>query len=108
MFGLVVRFELREGHEEAFDRLVSETLGKIATEEAGTLLYIAHTVQGSPAARLFYELYEDETAFQSHEENEHVRRFLSERAQHLLQEPQVTFVSSQIGLARDGIDLDGS
>jgi hypothetical protein len=32
MFALVVRFELSDGHEEAFDSLVAETLGRIQVE----------------------------------------------------------------------------
>jgi hypothetical protein len=40
VFGLVVRFELLEGHEEAFDGLVAETLPEIRAKEPGTCLYV--------------------------------------------------------------------
>jgi len=32
---------------------------------------------------LFYELYRDQAAFDAHEQQPHVRRFLAEREQHL-------------------------
>jgi len=82
-FGLVVRFKLKPGHEEAFDRLVSETLTGIKDREPGTLVYASHAVREAPDERLFYELYENRAAFDAHEEQPHVRRFLEERDQHL-------------------------
>jgi quinol monooxygenase YgiN len=84
VFGLVVRFELAQGHEEAFDRLVSETIQKMETNEPRTLVYLAHSLPGSARARLFYELYSDESAFDAHERSPHVRRFLAERSNHLM------------------------
>lgn len=82
-FGLVVRFKLKPGHGEAFDRLVSETLGGIRDDEPGTLVYVSHSVADDPSLRIFYELYADRAAFDAHEEQAHVKRFLAEREQHL-------------------------
>jgi len=82
-FGLVVRFKLKPGHEDAFDRLVSETLTGIRDREPGTLVYASHAVREAPDERLFYELYQDRAAFTVHEEQPHVRRFLDERGQHV-------------------------
>jgi quinol monooxygenase YgiN len=107
MYGLVVRFELKEGHEEAFDRPASETIEKITAKEPGTLAYIAHRVPSFPNTRIFYELYADEAAFAAHEDGAHTRQFLAERANHLRREPEVTFVSSGVGVVRDGVRLDG-
>ncbi|HEV7823284.1 MAG TPA: antibiotic biosynthesis monooxygenase [Mycobacteriales bacterium] len=81
-FGLVVRFVLRPGHEELFDELVAETLTGIQ-QEPGTLIYASHSVGGEPQVRIFYELYEDRAAFDAHEAEDHVRRFLKERERHV-------------------------
>lgn len=105
MFGLVVRFELLVGHEEAFDGLVAETLPQIRAKEPGTLLYVTHRVMGSPGSRVFYEFYEDEQAFQAHEATEHVGRFLAERSQHLQGDPEVWFLSTADGVLRPGMGL---
>lgn len=83
-FGLAVRFTLKPGHEEAFDRLASATLAGIRDEEPGTLVYACHTVEGRPELRVFYELYRDRAAFDVHEEQPHVRHFLAQRGQHLV------------------------
>lgn len=82
-FGLVVKFTLKPGHEEAFDDLVSTTLPGIQDHEPGTLIYTCHLVRDAPSERVFYEMYEDRAAFDAHEEQPHVRHFLAEREQHL-------------------------
>lgn len=80
MFGLSVRFTLKD--EEAatgFDSLVAEALPHIRQSEPGTLVYAVHTVEGKPLERIFYELYADRAAFDTHEEQPHVKRFLDAR-----------------------------
>ncbi|MBO0701464.1 MAG: antibiotic biosynthesis monooxygenase [Candidatus Dormibacteraeota bacterium] len=83
MFGLVVRFDLKPGAAGAFDQLVAQTVAQIHRREPGTVIYACHTVEGEPLARVFYELYEDRDAFDAHEAQDHVRRFLAERKQYL-------------------------
>lgn len=107
-FGLVVRFELLDGHEEAFDSLTAEIVASIRATEPGTLLYLTHTERDSPDVRVFYELYRDEAAFQAHEESEHVRRFLAERKQHLRHDPQVWWVAPRNGIVRPGTSPGGA
>jgi quinol monooxygenase YgiN len=102
-FGLVVRFSLRPGSEAAFDRLVSETVPLIEDREPGTLMYVVHEVEGDSAARIFYELYRDRGAFEEHESQGHVRRFLAEREQYLSERPRVEFVS--VRLAAGSVEI---
>lgn len=79
MFALVVRFDLRPGTEEAFDQLVTEATASIRSKEPGTLLYLCHSVKAAPHARVFYELYRNDEAFQAHEVAEHVKDFHARR-----------------------------
>lgn len=79
MFALVVRFDVRPGLEADFDALVAATAAMIRADEPGTLLYLCHTAQGEPTARIFYELYRDAEAFQAHEVAEHVKDFHARR-----------------------------
>lgn len=48
------------------------------------LLYVTHSVEEDPGARVFYELYRDRAAFEAHEAQPHVRHFLTER-EHLIE-----------------------
>jgi len=101
MFALVVRFNLRVGHEDAFDALVAETVTAIAANEADTLIYASHSQADEPAVRVFYECYRDHDAFHAHEAAPHTQRFLAERTRHLTGPPDVWTVAPTIG-AVDG------
>jgi len=96
-FGLNVRFTARdEAAVEAFDALVAETLVGIRELEPGTLIYVSHTVEGKPLQRMFYELYADRAAFDRHEQQPHVRRFLAAREQYI-ESVEVDFLESVDG-----------
>jgi len=83
-FGLVVRFTARdEDAVAAFDALVEDALEGIRAHEPGTLVYVSHADADDPLVRVFYELYEDRGAFDRHEQQPHVRHFLTTREQHL-------------------------
>jgi quinol monooxygenase YgiN len=96
VFGLVVRFDLKAGAGPSFDVLTNETVERIRTSEPGTLIYACHAVEGESDARVFYELYRDREAFEAHERQEHVRRFLKEREQYLTA-TRVEFLALQAG-----------
>lgn len=102
MFGLVVRFTCKDqASAEAFDRLVAATVDKIRTDEPGTLVYAVNRVDGEPLQRVFYELYRDRAAFDAHEEQEHTKKFLNEREQHL-SATEVDWLTLQTGKGTDG------
>ncbi|RJO76965.1 antibiotic biosynthesis monooxygenase [Nocardia panacis] len=80
MFALVVRFDLIDAEKAiAFDKLVAETVAAIRESEPGTLVYATHVVEDEPLARVFYEVYADQAAHRTHEQQPHTRRFLDER-----------------------------
>lgn len=94
MFALVVRFEVRPGHLPAFDELVARTRADIAAHEPDTLVYTSHERADQPGERVFYEAYRDRAAFLAHEASEHTQRFLAERTQHLVADPEVWWLSA--------------
>lgn len=102
MFGLSVRFWCKdEVSADGFDKLVAETLPQIIAHEPGTLIYAVHAVEGKPLQRIFYELYRDRAAFDAHEEQPHVRRFLDAR-EPFLESVSVDFLSLQSGKGTEG------
>lgn len=104
-FALVVRFTVRPGSEEAFDRLMADTASGVREREFDTLVYACHTVEGQPRQRIFYELYRNRAAFDRHETTGHVRRFLAERAA-LLEYTEVDFLELRDGKTPPGFQLD--
>ena len=80
MFALAVRFEVHDEQAAAqFDALAHDLVEHIKAKEPGTLLYVTHTIESEPLARLFYEVYADEDAFQAHQDAEYVEAFLTAR-----------------------------
>ena len=99
MLGLVVRFDLPdEQSARRFDQLTAEAVAQITANEPGTLLYITHVVAGEPLSRVFYEVYADEAAFQSHEGAHHVLDFHARKNPLLAAEPRVEFLTPGPGL----------
>jgi quinol monooxygenase YgiN len=77
VFALVVRFDLPDAAAaEAFDALVADVLPGIRSSEPGTLLYLTHTVDGEPLARVFYEAYRDRAGHAEHEARPQTAAFL--------------------------------
>ncbi|MFD7451215.1 putative quinol monooxygenase [Kitasatospora sp. NPDC059827] len=96
-FGLVVRFVAHDATAaQAFDVLAEDALNGIRAKEPGTLVYVNHAVADEPCVRVFYELYADREAFEEHERQPHVRRFLAERGQYL-DSFEVTFLDEISG-----------
>lgn len=93
MFGLVARFMLREDRVSDFDLLTADVIAAVRASEPTTLVYAAHKVEGQPAQRLFYEVYEDRAGFDSHESQEHTRRFLAAREDCFAAPPEVDFLT---------------
>jgi quinol monooxygenase YgiN len=107
-FALVVRFDLESGSADEFDQLVEGTVQQIRQSEPGTLAYLVHSVDDAPASRVFYELYRDQDAFEEHERQPHVRHFLAERGQYLVNEPTVWRLAPGSGVSRASLgDGDG-
>ncbi|MGY0230276.1 putative quinol monooxygenase [Longispora urticae] len=94
MFALVVRFDCRDEAAAAeFDELTAGAVAQITAKEPGTLVYATHRVDGEPLARVFYEMYRDREAFQSHEDAPHVREFHARKNPLLVGEPRVEFLT---------------
>lgn len=80
-YGLVVRFVIKPGRVQQFDDVVAATLVGIRDREPGTLVYTSHSVDGEPNLRVFYELYADRAAFETHQAQDHVKQFADARVE---------------------------
>lgn len=87
--------------------MVAETVSLIEEREPGTLMYLVHEVEDDPDGRVFYELYRDRAAFDQHNAQEHVRRFLAEREQYLIEPPRVEFLNLGSGAGPVAARLGG-
>jgi quinol monooxygenase YgiN len=77
-YGRILIFTLFEDRAADFDRLAEQAAEQVRTGEPGTLVYVIHLVPNAPLQRLFYEIYRDPAAFDSHESQPYMQRFASD------------------------------
>jgi quinol monooxygenase YgiN len=78
-YGRILIFTLLEDRVADFDRLAEQSAEEVRTGEPDTLVYVIHLVPNAPLQRIFYEIYRDRAAFESHESQPYMQRFVAER-----------------------------
>lgn len=78
-YGRISIFTLLDDKVAEFDRLAEQVADAVRIAEPDTLVYVIHLVPKAPMQRIFYEIYRDRAAFESHERQPHNQRFAVER-----------------------------
>jgi quinol monooxygenase YgiN len=78
-YGRILIFTLLEDRVADFDRLAEQAAEEVRTREPDTLVYVIHLVPNAPMQRIFYEIYRDRAAFDSHENQPYMMRFVADR-----------------------------
>jgi quinol monooxygenase YgiN len=82
--GLIAIYTLLEDKVADFDRAADEVAEQVRANEPDTLVYVIHTVPKAPMQRIFYEVYRDRAAFEQHEKQAYVQRFVTARRPYVL------------------------
>ncbi len=82
--GLIAVYTLLEDKVAAFDRIAEEAAEQVRAKEPDTLVYVIHTVPKAPMQRIFYEIYRDRAAYERHEQQPYIKRFVTGRRPHVL------------------------
>ena len=83
-YGRILIFTLLDDKAADFDQLAEQTAEEVRTGEPDTLVYVIHLVPNAPMQRIFYEIYRDRAAFDSHENKSYMQRFVAERRAYVL------------------------
>jgi quinol monooxygenase YgiN len=83
-YGRIQIFTLLDDKAADFDRLAEQTAEEVRIGEPDTLVYVIHLVPNAPMQRIFYEIYRDRAAFDSHENKSYTKRFVAERRGYVL------------------------
>src|SRR5579859_303078 len=78
-YGRILIFTLLDDRVADFDRLAEQAAEEVRTREPDTLVYVIHLVPNAPMQRIFYEIYRDRAAFDSHENQPYMMRFVADR-----------------------------
>ena len=82
--GLIAIYTLLEDKVADFDRAADEVAEQVRANEPDTLVYVIHTVPKAPMQRIFYEVYRDRAAYDRHEKQSYVKRFVTARRPYVL------------------------
>jgi quinol monooxygenase YgiN len=82
--GLIAIYTLLEDKVADFDRAADEAAEQVRANEPDTLIYVIHTVPKAPMQRIFYEVYRDRAAYERHEKQPYVERFVTARRPYVL------------------------
>ncbi len=80
---MVARWQAREGKTETVEAILRE-LAKAIRLEPGNIQFTAHRGRENPDEFLLYEVYASEDAFAQHQQTEHFKKLVLERAVPLL------------------------
>jgi quinol monooxygenase YgiN len=78
-YGRILIFTLLDDRVADFDRFAEQAAEEVRAREPGTLVYVIHLVPNAPMQRIFYEIYRDRDAFDSHERQPYMQRFVADR-----------------------------
>ncbi|MFY9926956.1 MAG: antibiotic biosynthesis monooxygenase [Streptosporangiaceae bacterium] len=78
-YGRILIFTLLDDRVDDFDRLAEQAAEAVMVSEPDTLVYVIHLVPNAPMQRIFYEIYRDRPAFDHHESQSYMQRFVAER-----------------------------
>ena len=82
--GLIAIYTLLEDRVAEFDRIADQAAEGVRTHEPDTLVYVIHTVPKAPMQRIFYEIYRDRAAYDRHEQQAYIKRFVTARRPYVL------------------------
>jgi quinol monooxygenase YgiN len=78
-YGRILIFTLLDDRTADFDRLAEQAAEEVRIREPDTLVYVIHLVPNAPMQRIFYEIYRDRAAFDRHENQPYMKRFVADR-----------------------------
>ncbi len=71
---VVAKLKVKAGNEVAFEEAGKEMISKVRSE-AGTQTYILHKDVRDPTTFVYYEVYQDQAALDSHGKTDHMKAF---------------------------------
>ena len=72
MVTIIARMKIKDGKEEEALAKVTAMAEAVQANEPGALAYIVHRNQEDPSEIVFFELYADDAAFESHSQTAHM------------------------------------
>jgi len=90
---VIAKLKVKPGSEAAFEAAGKEMIATVKASEPGTLAYVLHKNTKDPTEFIYYEVYQDQAAFDSHGKSDHMRAFGGKIGALLAGRPEITFLT---------------
>jgi quinol monooxygenase YgiN len=72
---VIAKLKVQPGKEAEFEGAAKEMIATVKSAEPGTLNYILHKNTKEPTEFIYYEVYQDQAALDSHGKTDHMKAF---------------------------------
>src|SRR5271154_6128359 len=90
---LIAKLKVQPGKEAEFEAAGKEMVATVKTAEPGVLAYVLHKNAKDPTEFIYYEVYQDQAAFDAHGKTDHMKAFGGKIGAILAGRPELTFVT---------------
>jgi len=90
---VIAKLKVQPGKEAEFEAAGKEMIATVKTAEPGTLAYVLHKNAKDPTEFIYYEVYQDQAAFEAHGKTDHMRAFGGKIGAILAGRPEITFLA---------------
>jgi quinol monooxygenase YgiN len=90
---VIAKLKVQPGKEAEFEAAGKEMIATVKTAEPGTLAYVLHKNAKDPTEFIYYEVYQDQAAFESHGKTDHMKAFGGKIGALLAGRPEITFLA---------------
>jgi quinol monooxygenase YgiN len=72
---VIAKLKVQPGKEAEFEAAGKEMIATVKIAEPGTLSYVLHKNTKDPTEFIYYEVYQDQAAFEAHGKTDHMKAF---------------------------------
>ena len=72
---VIAKLKVQPGKEAEFEAAAKQMIATVKESEPGTLSYILHKNTKDATEFVYYEVYQDQAAFESHGKTDHMKAF---------------------------------
>jgi len=90
---VIAKLKVQPGKEAEFEGAAKEMIATVKTAEPGTLSYVLHKNTKDPTEFIYYEVYQDQAAFDAHGKTDHMKKFGGKIGGVLAGRPEIAILS---------------
>jgi quinol monooxygenase YgiN len=72
---VIAKLKTKAGSEKQFEEAARKMIETMRASEPGALQYVLHRAKNNPNEFVYYELYQDQAAFDVHGKTDHMKAF---------------------------------